>query len=157
MKNIGIVLGCACVGGLLGLLLGIGELNYVKKSQRETTFPVLAVVGVAIGVIGGIKVAAMIGEDDEVNAKYGLAAMETYEGKEGRKWFRQSKWVNPGSGLENVITTRYLDGVVLTLLNEKVMYNHQTQSGAKKDIERLHQFSVYEIIKRVQSGEIKLR
>jgi hypothetical protein len=36
MKNIGIIILYACVGGVFGLLLGMGELNYVKKSQRDS-------------------------------------------------------------------------------------------------------------------------
>jgi len=157
MKNIGIVVICAFVGGAMGFILGMGELNYVKKSQREAVFPALAFVGVVIGIVGGIKLATVINKEEKDDAKYGTSEMKTFEGKEGRKWYRLTTWINPETGIENVIITQYLDGSVCTFLNGERIINHRTTSGAKKDIERLHQSSVYQITKQIKQGQINLR
>jgi hypothetical protein len=158
MKTFGIAIICGILGGLLGLMFGTGQSRYYKQSEQGTSLPILAIGGFLFGVVGGVVIGTKIAEDDKLEEKYGFKTIATYESKFGRKWILESKWDNPGTGNKNSIITKYSTphNTVITTLNDEIIFNHQSTSGAKNFIEKVHSQSVTEIRNKIKTESLKL-
>lgn len=158
MSRIGIIIICGLAGSFIGLLIAGGILNQTKKSQRSAALPVAIVGGLTIGIVGGIVIASKIIDDDNSSKKYGLDKMESIEGKVGRKWVLETRWINPLSGNINSIQTGFSEssGTVMTFLNGSPHFDHESSSGSKDFIQKTHINARYELIKKIKSGELEL-
>ncbi|MBY0476637.1 MAG: hypothetical protein K2Q24_03260 [Chitinophagaceae bacterium] len=145
MKSFGIVMICILAGGGLGLLVGGGESTLTKKSVRETTFPLFSIIGCVAGALFGIVIASKINTEEKDNNQFGFDSFQTFEGKVGRKWFLQTKWVNPVTKNENTITTEYL--------NE---FNSGVTDGSKAYIQKTHLAAVNTIKANISNGVLQL-
>lgn len=148
----------AFIGGLLGLMIGSGETRWVKKSQQEKSFPVMAIAGLLLGGISGLIISNSIGKDEKDSAQYGFRSMETFESKMGRKWEFQTTWKNPITGNQNMIKTLHsiVHGSVITTLNNVPVFTHNSNDGSKIFIQKIHMQSVNEIRKKIKSSELCL-
>ena len=183
MKALGIAIVCGIIGGFIGLLVGMGETRYTKKSQRETVFPIFAIAGTALGFIGGIMVGFKMDEEDKaakekqrilaeqleqqrikheenlaLEKKLGLNNIASVEVKDGRKWCFQSSWTNPETGNLNVVETRYNkeQDTVVTSFNNNLIYDHKTNSGSKVNIDSFHHKSLNDIKDQIKENLLTL-
>jgi hypothetical protein len=158
MKTLGLVIVFAFLGSMLGLMIGVGESSQTKKGIRNTTMPLLSIIGIVAGAIGGIVVGVRISEDDKQDKLYGFDSMQTFEGKNGRKWFMETRWNNPSTTNQNVIKTDYSapHNTVITYLNDKPIINHNDSSGAKTFISKIHMESVGQIKNQIKDKTLEL-
>lgn len=183
MKTLGIAIVCGLFGGFIGLMAGTGETRYYKKSQQSFAFPFFAIGGAAIGFIGGIMIGLKIEEEEKeekerkrlyeeqleierikreedqaLELKLGLNNITTIEIKDGRKWCYQSSWTNPETGNLNKIETRYskeIDSVITTFNNETI-YDHKSNSGSKVNIDKFHNFIIYQVIHNIKINKLTM-
>ncbi len=76
MKTFGYAFVFSIIGGIVGALVGLGQTNYVKKSQREIAFPIYAIGGALFGLVGGLIVGSKIGSAIDVEEKLGFDKQE---------------------------------------------------------------------------------
>ncbi len=158
MKSFGIVIICILLGGGLGLLIGGGESTYTKKSVREITVPLFSIIGCVTGAFLGIIIASKIITEEKDIKQFGFDSFQTFEGKAGRKWLLQTKWVNPVTKNENNITTEYLNeyNSVVTKLNNSIVYNYGVTDGSKTYIRKTHLEAVNTIKENISNGVLQL-
>lgn len=158
MKSFGTIIICTIIGGILGFMVGAGESSYTKKSVRETTFPIFAIVGILGGAILGAVIANKINSEEKNNNAFGFKSFETFEGKAGRKWFIQTKWINPQTGNENKITTEFLTDYnsVVTSLNNTIVSNHKLSDGSKEFIQKTHIQALNSLKQEIMKSNFKL-
>jgi hypothetical protein len=156
MKSIkyGIILGI--IGYVFGMAVGCGNLNYVKKSQRESIETAEKQIWGIIFGIGGLILGASLGSTEENNTKLGIDKSETYRTKDGRKWIYYTKWINPETNNSNVIITSFDSTFnrVSTKLNDNNIYFHNSSSGSETFISKTHSNDKYEIFKKIRNGEL---
>ena len=158
MKSIIPTLIGSIIGGLLGFIIGSGENRWVRKSQQETAFPVMAIAGLLLGGISGLIISITVMKDEEKTKQYGFNSMKTYESKTGRKWEFQTNWNNPTTGNQNKIHTLYsnLHTSVVTNLNNVTIFTHDSTDGSKIFIQKVHMQCVNEIRKKIQNSALAL-
>lgn len=158
MKSIIPTLIGSIIGGLLGFMIGSGESSWVKKSQQERSFPVMAIAGLLLGGISGLIISVTVTKDEEKSIQYGFDSIKTYENKTGRKWEFQTIWNNPTTGNQNKIHTLYsnLHTSVVTTLNDVPIFTHDSTDGSKIFIQKVHMQSVNEIRKKIQNSALIL-
>lgn len=150
MKQIGYSLVGLFLGGIFGLILASGEMNYVKKSQRGTFSPILSIVLAVVGGGVGLGIGINIAEDERKTKALGLDSINTTKFKDGRKWVYQSEWINPTTNEKYLLKTfhnKQTDNTV-TNLNDDLHTNHYTNTGAEKFISKVH----YEVLSVVKSN-----
>lgn len=140
MKSISWIIGFFIVGFLLGLTIGSGETNYIKKSERGNFSIVVPLIfGVVFGIGGGIISTNLI-KDDKKRSSLGLDKINTIKYKDGRKWIYQSEWINPTTNENHIVKTFYdksLD-TSITQLNGNIHTNHSSNSGSEIFISKVH-------------------
>lgn len=158
MKTFGYAFVFAIIGGIVGALVGSGEKNYVKKSQRETAFPIYAIGGALFGLVGGLIVGSKIGSATEVEEKLGFDKQETIKYKVGRKWEYETTFINPSTGNKNSIKTAYSKehDTALTYFNDVPILNHETKSGADDKIQKAHVNGSAYVRNKIKLNELKL-
>ena len=147
MKTVSWIVGFFIGGFLLGLMIGSGESNYIKKSQRGNFSIVVPLIfGVVFGIGGGILSTNMI-KDDKKRSSLGLDKINTVKYKDGRKWVYQSEWINPTNN-ENYIVKTFYDKSIdssITQLNGVVYTNHSSNSGSDLFISKVHSNTLRDI------------
>lgn len=140
MKTFGYAFVFSIIGGIVGALVGLGQTNYVKKSQREIAFPIYAIGGALFGLVGGLIVGSKIGSAIDVEEKLGFDKQETIKYKVGRKWEYETTFINPATGNKNSIKTAYSKehDTALTFFNDVPILNHESKSGADDKIQKAH-------------------
>lgn len=158
MKTLGYAFVFAIIGGAIGLLVGSGETNYIKKSQREIGFPLYAVGGVLIGLIGGLIIGSQIGSEITLDGKLGFDKQETIKQQIGRKWEYETTFINPTTGNKNNIKTAYskeLD-TVLTYFNDVPILNHESKSGADNKIQKDHTIGAQYVLNKIKANKLSM-
>lgn len=154
---VGLIIG-AVVGGLLGFLIGSGETNWIKKSQKENSFPVLAFGGVIVGAICGVLISNAISKEEKESSTFGFANSETYESKSGRKWELLTIWTNPSTLMQNQIKTFFSNELnsVITSFNDTPIFTHNSSNGSKVFVQKVHLQSVSEIKRKISNSELSM-
>lgn len=154
MKSISWIIGFFIGGFLLGLMIGSGESNYTKKSQRGNFSIVLPlIIGVVFGIGGGVISSNMI-KDDKKRSSLGLDKINTVKYKDGRKWIYQSEWVNPTNN-ENYIVKTFYDKSIdtsITQLNGVIHTNHSSNSGSDSFISKVHTTTLNNITNNIMNS-----
>ena len=158
MKTLGYAFVFAIIGGVIGLLVGSGQTSNVKKSQRETAFPMYAIGGALFGLVGGLIVGSKIGSAIKEEEKLGFDNQETLKYKVGRKWEYETTFINPANGNNNSIKTAYSKehDTVLTYFNDEPILNHEDKSGADDKIQKAHVNGAAYVRNRIKANELKL-
>ena len=156
MKQISLYLIGAVLGGSLGFIVSSSELNYIKTSYREYSYPTTTIIGLVIGSTLGLIIANIINRSLKIEKKYGFDTTRLYTSQAGRKWIYQSIWTNPNTGNQNSITTCYHNGDknVYSFLNEDSIINHYSTSGSKINIEKNHINGLHKIKTKIINGEL---
>jgi hypothetical protein len=153
MKTVSWIVGFFIGGFLLGLMIGSGESNYIKKSQRGNFSIVVPLIfGVVFGIGGGILSTNMI-KDDKKRSSLGLDKINTVKYKDGRKWVYQSEWINPTNN-ENYIVKTFYDKSIdssITQLNGVVYTNHSSNSGSDLFISKVHSNTLRDITNTIMN------
>lgn len=128
------------VGGIIiGLLLSIGQLNYTKKSERENASSIYAYgFSILFGIIG-IGIAYKKAEDEIKTEELGLDKINSTKLKDGRKWVYESRWVTLDNK-EYLLKTYHNKETkeTITTLNDVLLIDHETTTGAEKFINKEH-------------------
>lgn len=156
MKSLkyGILLGL--IGYLFGMAVGCGNLNYVKKSQRESLKTAETQIWGGIFGIAAFIWGISLGSKEEENITLGIDKNETYRSKDGRKWIYYTKWINPESNNENIIITAFDISLnrVSTKFNGENIFTHDSSSGSEKNISTIHSNDKYKIFEKIRKYEI---
>lgn len=156
MKQISLYLTGIILGGFFGFIVSNAELNYIKTSNRETSYPITTIIGILIGSTLGLIIANTLNKSLINDKKYGFDSIKLYTKQAGRKWVYQSIWTNPDTGNQNSITTCYHNGDknVYSFLNEDSVINHYSTSGSKINIEKNHINGLNKIKIKIINGEL---
>jgi hypothetical protein len=155
MKLVGYILVFSLIGGVFGFIAGMGESRYYKKSQQDFAFPLLSILGLVGGGIIGVYLGIKVDGEEKENKKYGFETLETFEGKNGRKWFFETRWINPITGETNKIFTGFnkQQDSVMTSFNDNRIEVHDTTSGSKDVVRKIHMEAVVKIKKSIKTSD----
>lgn len=127
------------VGFVLGALIGLGEANQYKKSQRDTATPILIGGFGVCGAIAGAVIGHKVGNEVYIEEKSGFNSATTGYGKDGRYWFGMTEWIDPrNNNTYQIVTERVAKGIIETRINEIAVMRHDTNSASRHSIERCH-------------------
>lgn len=146
------------IGALLGILGSIGYLNMnVKKSQRGTMFPIIAVALTVAGAIAGGRIGYNIDRSARIDRSLGLDAVLTNHIKTGRFWNSESSWTDC-QGHNHILNTVKKDANVISVLDGKNLCSHGT-SASSVNIQRYHKEIQNEVFKQIRNkhGEDMLK
>lgn len=137
------------IGGIIiGLLLSIGQMNYIKKSERENASSIYAYgFSILFGIVG-IGFAYKKAEDEIKAEELGLDKINSTKLKDGRKWIYESRWVTLDE--KEYLLKTYHDKETkktITSINDYFLLDHDTTSGAEKLISKEH-FKALENLKK---------
>jgi len=126
------------IGLFLGSLVGLGDSSYTKKSQRESTVPVLTIVGALFGAFVGAIVGHRLGVKSYIEEMTGIADAKTIYFKDGRFWSARTMWTDSrDKSVGNVIETRRIgQKQILSFLNSSPLCSHDTESASKESINK---------------------
>lgn len=128
------------IGALIGALAGFGELQWIKKSQREIMLLPLISISAVVGSIAGISIFLKTEKKRYVDKRLGIsdAANELY--KNGRFWIASTKWFDNTSGKNNeLFTGRDKDGNLVSEMNGLTILDHKIRSGSKANVTKYHE------------------
>ena len=131
------------IGVAIGALLGLGELNFVKKSQRPAFMPFAIGITAIIGACVGYGIGSNMGKSTYIEDALGISK-PTEDGyyKDGRYWVGRTSWKDTRDGKEyNLITRRNGSGVLVSYLNNKEIWNHQIPSANQQTVPKHHQLA----------------
>ena len=142
------------IGGIIfGLLLSIGQLNYTKNSLREKAAPVYAYgFSILFGIVG-IGFAYKKAEDEIKTEELGLNKIISTKLKDGRKWVYESRWVTLDNK-EYLLKTYHNKETkeTITTLNDVLLIDHETTTGAEKFINKEHFKALDNLKKELKSS-----
>lgn len=151
MKYFGWFVGLFITGFIFGLIFFGGATYEMKKSQKsKISMKTPLVVGLIFGFIG-LAVAYNIAADDSKRKRLGLDNISVNKHKVGRKWNYESIWTNPTTNEVCVVKTYYdsqLDATITTF-NDKLILNHNSNSGAETFVSKVHSETRSQIIKDI--------
>jgi hypothetical protein len=82
------------LGGILGILVGIGELNYIKKGIRnQAALPVISLTVVVLSV-AGISYGRRLGKEAYIEDTLGMNTITVEYEKIGRYWEGVMQWTD---------------------------------------------------------------
>jgi hypothetical protein len=127
------------VGAIIGFLAALGQLNYTKKSQRENATPIYVYGFCILFGIAGISFAYKKAEDEIKTEELGLDKINSTKLKDGRKWVYESRWVTLDNK-EYLLKTYHNKETkeTITTLNDELLIDHETTTGAEKFINKEH-------------------
>lgn len=125
------------LGAVLGFISGLGFMSMnVKKSQRELTFPYLAVTTTIVGAAVGGRIGYRIKRDNDIERALGMDNVQLEHYKVGRYWESVSAWVDI-EGDKYTIETRKIDNAVYSTFNGGNFIEHGT-SASSVNITKYH-------------------
>jgi len=126
-------------GAIIGFLAALGQLNYTKKSQRENATPIYVYGFSILFGIAGISFAYKKAEDEIKTEELGLDKINSTKLKDGRKWVYESRWVTLDNK-EYLLKTYHNKETkeTITTLNDELLIDHETTTGAEKFINKEH-------------------
>jgi hypothetical protein len=141
------------IGAILGSLIGFGELNYQKKSARQTAFPILLVGGAIIGSITGVAIGFKYGTKKHIDEITGIDKITTKYYKQGRFWIGISEWKDSRKQEKEMLTTAKADNnILVTALNNKIILSHEINSGSQVNVEKFHKKSLTAVTEVIRSN-----
>lgn len=146
------------IGAILGILSSIGFLNMnVKKSQRETMFPIIAAILTVGGVIIGGRVGYNLDRAAKIDKSLGLDNVVTKHIKTGRFWHSESSWTDCKGNI-HILKTSKQDVNVISVLDGKNLCSHGT-SASSINVQRYHKHIQNEVFKQIRDkhGEEMLK
>lgn len=127
------------IGIIIGALLGLGVLTFIKKSQRGQLLP-YSIIGCAIfGLITGARVGYNFGLDEYKTQRLGIKYSKTEFFKTGRFWYAVTKWTDTRTGKEyNITTGKSTSGELVSELNKELYQRHYINSGSQINVSKAH-------------------
>jgi hypothetical protein len=141
------------VGLLLGSLLGLGELFYTKKSQRETGLPFFLIGGGLIGAAIGISVGYKYGLSKHINEITGIDKAKTVYLKQGQFWIASTVWTDTRNQKEfQILTGRSNQNILVSSIEDRVIIKYETTSASKVSVEKYHKQSIHFVFSALEKS-----
>ena len=134
------------IGILIGFIIGFGELGMIKKFQR--TQIILVGVGLEVGIFGivGYSIGNNLGRNIDIENELGISEKEERMHQQGTVWVAITRWTNKRDNiLFELITGQTEQKILISQLNEKMIFNHQIASGSKNNVAKFHKLAMQEI------------
>lgn len=139
------------IGLILGVLAGVSEITYVKKSMRSEILPYAIGLSAVFFAIGGYGVGSKIGKEAYITERLGINTPEEHYYKEGRYWVGVTNWTDRRNNVKNsLVTTRGNTGELVTVFNGNLIYNHQIRNANQQTVPRYHQRAKNELFKKMK-------
>lgn len=146
MKAISYALGFGIIGLLIGVLAGVGETRYYKKSQREDILPINMIVCGSVFAVVGAALGFSLGDNERKEKTLGLNTAATDYYKQGRYWTAMTKWIDPESRRQCIISTnKDQSGELVSVLNykgERSSLRHSIYSGSQINVQKAHSAAI---------------
>ena len=137
------------LGVFVGILLGVGELNWIKKSQRGTmAIPVIAVT-VFITAIAGYNIGSGIGKKQFIEERTGIKYAQEGYYKEGRYWVGITQWTDKRGNQTFKIKTERVGGTLCSSLNGRTFRNYGIPNANQQTVPRYHKQTVNEVFTKL--------
>jgi hypothetical protein len=141
------------IGLLLGFMVGLGESNYYKKSQREYATPILSLVFGAIFAVSGAGIGYKIGSDIRKEEILGIDKIKTDFQKHGRFWLAKSEWIDTRNNIRHkMITQKSSSGELSSTFNDREIFRHNINSGSLQNVKKFHTLALKTIFQRQKSS-----
>jgi hypothetical protein len=138
---------------LLGASVGVGQLYYTKKSQRESLWTPLLAIGAFVGGIIGLGLGAKFGRSRYVEDILGHSDAETTIDKDGRFWYAATIWSDKRNGKKQVlITGKSNHGVLASALNDRAIINHEINSASRLNVEKYHREAKKKVFRHIENN-----
>lgn len=125
------------IGAILGFLLSLGYMTMnIKKSQRSTLFPIVAISLTLFGAVSGGSVGFKVQKSEKISKTLGLDKINYSHYKVGRFWECQSTW-NELSGKRHNIRTFKNNNNTVSYYNGGLICTHGS-SASSVNISRYH-------------------
>ena len=140
------------IGIVAGVLLGVGELNWIKKSQRSIMiWPVIAVT-VLVTSITGYGIGSKRGKQIYIESKLGIDKASNQYFKDGRYWVGITTWVDWRHENPFTIETKRIDGILCSSFNSQVFRNHGIPNANQQTVPKYHKQAVQEVFDKLVDG-----
>jgi hypothetical protein len=143
------------IGLVVGALLAFGELNWLKKSQRETMLiPVVGFTVLITTVLGYVK-GSDIGKTIYIEERLGIDKADHTYGKDGRYWVGTTTWTDQRDGSIWTLSTQRVNGHLCTAFQGQVFRNHGIPNANQDTVPRYHMAVVNEVFEKLRNGFVE--
>lgn len=137
------------IGLLVGAILGLAELNWIKKSQRATVaIPLIAITAAIVSIVG-IYMGSNHGKLKFIKQRTGLDNIITEYIKDGRYWIGISTWIDKREWQEFKIETQRLNGILCSAINGQVFRIHSIPNANQQTVPKIHAEIVTEVSRKI--------
>ena len=147
------------IGAVVGLMVGFGGLNMVKKSQRDIMLiPALLLGGIGVAAIGYFQ-GQKIGKEIDVENETGISQFTYAIHQNGRTWIAVTEWSDITGFSYKLITGQADDKELVSLLNDDVIRKYGINSGSKVNVESYHKqerLAVFQNVKTIYNKSKKV-
>jgi hypothetical protein len=138
------------IGLLVGSLIGLGIINQSKKSQRPNIAIYAISIGAIFGIIGGYRLGLKLDQQEYIEEQLGINKANTEYLKNGKSWIASTIWVDSQNNKHTILTGQNPDKILISTLNNEVIYNHEINSGSKVNVEKFHKAACSQIYKKLE-------
>lgn len=141
------------IGVILGILLGFGELQWIKKSQRQSFMPLAIGISVLLCACVGYSWGSKTGKEIYVDECLGIDKSEESFYKDGRFWVGITKWIDKRDSKQyQLVTSRHGGNTLVTSLNNHIIYNHGIPNANQQTVPSYHKQSRNQLWKELRDS-----
>lgn len=131
-------IGGLVIGAILGILAAFGALNMTKASMRGTMLlPALGICGIGFAAMGYVK-GSSLGRAVDLEIKLGHDKLQENIYQQGQVWVAITEWTSMENQTYKLITGQTKDKLVISQLNDKLVMNHELNSGSQVNVVKFH-------------------
>lgn len=125
-------------GVIIGALVGLGSLYYVKNSSKGLLFPISVCVGAVLGGAIGYTKGASLGKEADIEIALGIDKAVEQLVPNGKGWIAVTEWQDIEGRKHKLLTGQTEDKMLITEYNDELLSNHEIKSGSKVNVTRYH-------------------
>lgn len=139
------------IGLIIGCMAGVGELNYIKKSQRGSVLPFALIIGGVAGAAVGASIGYRLGRTLHIEKITGIDSAQTTFSQQGRFWIGTTILKDTRSNSDiRIVTVKSSSKTLVTELNGQRVIAHDTNSASRVSVEKFHKQARYTIFSKLK-------
>jgi len=139
------------IGIIFGALVGLGSMSMVKMSLRHQMLSIsMCISSLGFAAIGYSKGKA-IGREIDIETHLGLDKVADYMIQKGRGWLAESEWKDKDNNAYRLITGQASDKILVSVLNEELVINHEIKSGSNDNVSKCHKKAKQQVFNKLKA------